>query len=198
MPNFYIILLIGMCKECAEIISNHLLPHFFKIFTMLYEIYLIDKFTFKKLLTKSIISRMLTPLSQIVQSFISHGHLFITSTCLQNSLKELFILPVWRFLPNTQTWVVSCMMMSTMRKREEEEEEEDENSKKVTGALHKVLWPFLLRWVKSDIEKNLSPKKETNIYISLKEMCRKWYCLVLEKDIGVVNGKCLLCGLADK
>ena len=52
-----------MCKECAEIISNHLLPHFFKIFTMLYEIYLIDKFTFKKLLTKSITSIMLTPSS---------------------------------------------------------------------------------------------------------------------------------------
>jgi hypothetical protein len=36
-------------------------------------------------------------------------------------------------------------------------EGEDENSKKVVEALHKILRPFLLRRVKSDVEKNLLP-----------------------------------------
>ena len=36
-------------------------------------------------------------------------------------------------------------------------EDEDEKSKKVVEALHKILRPFLLRRVKSDVEKNLLP-----------------------------------------
>ncbi|EKM74528.1 hypothetical protein AGABI1DRAFT_133151 [Agaricus bisporus var. burnettii JB137-S8] len=46
----------------------------------------------------------------------------------------------------------------------------------------------LLRRVKSDVEKNHLPKKEINIYVGLSEMQRKWYRLVLEKDIDAVNG----------
>jgi hypothetical protein len=36
-------------------------------------------------------------------------------------------------------------------------EDEDVKSKKVVEALHKILRPFLLRRVKSDVEKNLLP-----------------------------------------
>ncbi|KAH8999110.1 P-loop containing nucleoside triphosphate hydrolase protein [Lactarius akahatsu] len=60
--------------------------------------------------------------------------------------------------------------------------------KKVVEALHKILRPFLLRRVKSDVEKNLLPKKEINIYVGLTDMQRKWYRSVLEKDIDAVNG----------
>lgn len=73
-----------------------------------------------------------------------------------------------------------------MHKVETDSEEEAEKSKKVK-ALHKILRPFLLRRVKTDIEKNLLPKKETNIYVGLTEMQRKWYRSVLEKDIDAVN-----------
>ena len=72
-------------------------------------------------------------------------------------------------------------------------QEVDEKSKKVVEALHKILRPFLLRRV----EKNLLPK-EINIYVGLTEMQRKWYHSVLEKDIDMINGKCLLCDLVDK
>ncbi|KAG8830444.1 hypothetical protein FRC18_008084 [Serendipita sp. 400] len=65
---------------------------------------------------------------------------------------------------------------------------EEEKSKKVVEALHKILRPFLLRRVKSDVEKNLLPKKEINIYVGLSEMQRRWYRSVLEKDIDAVNG----------
>ncbi|KAG1890919.1 hypothetical protein F4604DRAFT_1913735 [Suillus subluteus] len=46
---------------------------------------------------------------------------------------------------------------------------------------------FFLRHVKSDVEKNLLPEKEINIYIDLTEMQRKWYCSVLEKDIVLLT-----------
>ena len=40
---------------------------------------------------------------------------------------------------------------------------------------HQVLRPFLLRRIKSDVEKKLLPKKETKIYIGLSKMQREWY-----------------------
>jgi SWI/SNF-related matrix-associated actin-dependent regulator of chromatin subfamily A member 5 len=73
-------------------------------------------------------------------------------------------------------------------------EEEEEKSKKVVEALHKILRPFLLRRVKSNVEKNLlqsmsscviawvvadspwgSVEKEINICVGLTDMQRKWY-----------------------
>ena len=40
--------------------------------------------------------------------------------------------------------------------------------------LHGVLKPFLLRRLKSDVEKSLLPKKESNIYVGLSKMQREW------------------------
>ena len=40
--------------------------------------------------------------------------------------------------------------------------------------LHCVLKPFLLRRLKSDVEKRLLPKKETKIYLPLSKMQREW------------------------
>lgn len=54
--------------------------------------------------------------------------------------------------------------------------------------LHRVLRPFLLRRVKSDVEKSLLPKKEINVYLGMSEMQIKWYQKILEKDIDAVNG----------
>jgi SWI/SNF-related matrix-associated actin-dependent regulator of chromatin subfamily A member 5 len=58
----------------------------------------------------------------------------------------------------------------------------------VVQQLHKVLRPFLLRRVKADVEHSLLPKKEINLYVGMTEMQRKWYRMLLEKDIDAVNG----------
>ena len=44
--------------------------------------------------------------------------------------------------------------------------------------LLQVLRPFLLRRIKSEVEKRLLPKKETKIYIGLSKMQREWFALV--------------------
>ncbi len=59
----------------------------------------------------------------------------------------------------------------------------------VVQQLHKVLRPFLLRRIKSDVEKSLLPKKRVNLYVGLSSMQRKWYQKILEKDISAVNGQ---------
>lgn len=48
---------------------------------------------------------------------------------------------------------------SFLHKDEAGVEGEEEKSRKVVEALHKILRPFLLRRVKSDVEKNLLPSK---------------------------------------
>lgn len=46
---------------------------------------------------------------------------------------------------------------------------------KLVNRLHSVLRPFLLRRLKSDVEKKLPPKKEVKIYVGLSKLQREWY-----------------------
>ena len=65
---------------------------------------------------------------------------------------------------------------------------DDSEPDAIVKQLHKVLRPFLLRRVKADVEHSLLPKKEINLYVGMTEMQRKWYRMLLEKDIDAVNG----------
>lgn len=58
-----------------------------------------------------------------------------------------------------------------------------------------MLRPFLLRRVKADVEHSLLPKKEINLYVGMTEMQRKWYKMLLEKDIDAVNGELMICDI---
>ena len=49
--------------------------------------------------------------------------------------------------------------------------------------LHKLLRPFMLRRLKSEVEKSLPPKKETLLYVPLSEMQRKLYKQCLLKEV---------------
>jgi SWI/SNF-related matrix-associated actin-dependent regulator of chromatin subfamily A member 5 len=139
-------------------------------------------------------------LSQIVRMFISRGRLLITGTPLQNNLKELFALLNF-ICPEIFTDYAD--LEAFLHKDSGNGEVAEETSRKVVEALHKILRPFLLRRVKSDVEKSLLPsasliphpkpsniysEKEINIYVGLSEMQRKWYRSVLEKDLEAVNG----------
>ncbi|KAF8421723.1 SNF2 family N-terminal domain-containing protein [Boletus edulis BED1] len=116
---------------------------------------------------------------------MSRGHLLITGTPLQNNLKELFAL--LNFIC-PEIFSDYADLDAFLHKDDAGADGEEEKSKKVVEALHKILRSFLLRRVKSDVEKVLLPKKEINIYVGLTEMQRKWYRSVLEKDIDRVNG----------
>lgn len=55
----------------------------------------------------------------------------------------------------------------------------------LVSRLHAVLRPFLLRRLKSEVERKLKPKKEVKVYVGLSKMQREWYTKVLMKDIDV-------------
>ena len=98
-------------------------------------------------------------LSQVLRSFSSHSRLLITGTPMQNNLHELwallnFLLPdVFSSSEDFDSW------FDLSDKKVEEE---------VIGQLHKVLRPFLLRRVKTDVEGSIPPKKELLVYTQVR------------------------------
>lgn len=117
-------------------------------------------------------------MSQVIRLFTSRNRLLITGTPLQNNLHELwallnFLLPdVFGDAQAFDQWFSG----------------DDRDQDTVVQQLHRVLRPFLLRRVKSDVEKSLLPKKEVNLYLGMSDMQIKWYQKILEKDIDAVNG----------
>lgn len=120
-------------------------------------------------------------LSLVVRMLRTNYRLLITGTPLQNNLHELwallnFLLPeVFSSSEKFEEW----FSMGDGGKEKEAE---------VVQQLHKVLRPFLLRRVKSDVERGLPPKKELILKIGMSEMQRKWYAALLQKDIDALNG----------
>lgn len=188
VPGFRIITLRGNKEERQEVVQDRLLPQEFDVLVTTYEMCLREKSALKRLSWEYIvideahrIKNADSMLSQIVRAFNSRSRLLITGTPLQNNLMELwsllnFLLPdVFSSAEDFQAWFQG-------------KDDNGEAQESVVQQLHKVLRPFLLRRVKSDVEHSLLPKKEINVFVGLTEMQRKWYKSLLEKDIDAVNG----------
>ncbi|KAG0256341.1 hypothetical protein BG011_004610 [Mortierella polycephala] len=185
LPDCNVFLLHASKEERAEMIRTRLLTQKFDVCLTSYDICLLEKTHMKKFAWQYIvideahrIKNENSQLSQIIRTFNSKNRLLITGTPLQNNLHELwallnFLLPdVFSSAEDFDAWF----------------ENQGGDQDKVVQQLHKVLRPFLLRRIKSDVEKSLLPKKEINLYVGLTPMQRKWYQRILEKDIDAVNG----------
>ncbi|KAG0008550.1 hypothetical protein BGZ80_003319 [Entomortierella chlamydospora] len=185
LPDSDVFLLHANKDERADMIQTRLLTQKFDVCLTSYDICLLEKTHLKKFAWQYIvideahrIKNENSQLSQIIRAFNSKNRLLITGTPLQNNLHELwallnFLLPdVFSSSEDFDAWF----------------EKQGGDQDMVVQQLHKVLRPFLLRRIKSDVEKSLLPKKEINLYVGLTPMQRKWYQRILEKDIDAVNG----------
>ncbi|GAA5825863.1 hypothetical protein JCM3770_003364 [Rhodotorula araucariae] len=215
VPGFSVVVLKGTKEERTELIQQRILPGDFDICLASYEICLREKAALKKLAWEYIvideahrIKNVDSMLSQIVRLFDTRGRLLITGTPLQNNLHELwallnFLLPdVFSDVQDFDAWfekqgdtadaeIAAAAAEATAGSTEDAgavAKKEDDASNKVVKQLHAVLRPFLLRRVKMDVEKSLLPKKEINVYVGMTDLQRKWYKMILEKDIDAVNG----------
>ncbi|CAG8609140.1 1549_t:CDS:10, partial [Acaulospora colombiana] len=192
VPDFDVVVLTGTKEERAEIIRERLLDSNFEVCITSYEICLIEKWAFKKFSFEYIvideahrIKNVNSILSRIVREFMSRNRMLITGTPLQNNLQELFALLnfICPEIFSDYRDLESFLHKDAKGKKESDSEEdgedkdasekeptpeltEEEKSKKVVEALHKILRPFLLRRVKSDVEKNLLPSKHPSPSIS--------------------------------
>jgi len=184
-PEVDVLVLQGAKEDRQALISDRLVNENFDVCITSYEMILREKSHLKKFAWEYIIideahriKNEESSLAQIIRMFSSRNRLLITGTPLQNNLHELwallnFLLPdVFGDSEAFDSWFSN----------------QTEDSDTVVQQLHKVLRPFLLRRVKSDVEKSLLPKKEVNLYVGMSEMQVKWYKKILEKDIDAVNG----------
>ncbi|KAH9422040.1 SWI/SNF- matrix-associated actin-dependent regulator of chromatin sub A member 5 [Dermatophagoides pteronyssinus] len=186
-PSLKPVCLIGNQDARNEIIRDILMgpPNSFDVLVTSYEMVIREKGVLKKFNWRYIvideahrIKNEKSKLSEIIREFKSTNRLLLTGTPLQNNLHELwallnFLLPdVFNSSDDFDSWfnTNSCL-----------------GDKSLVDRLHCVLRPFLLRRLKSEVEKKLPAKVETKIYVGLSRMQREWYTRILMKDIDVVN-----------
>lgn len=184
-PEVNVLVLQGAKDERAQLISDRLVDENFDVCITSYEMILREKAHLKKFAWEYIIideahriKNEESSLAQVIRVFNSRNRLLITGTPLQNNLHELWALLNF-LLPDVFGDSVAFDQWFSGQDRDQDT---------VVQQLHRVLRPFLLRRVKSDVEKSLLPKKEVNVYIGMSEMQVKWYQKILEKDIDAVNG----------
>eukprot|EP00898_Chlorokybus_atmophyticus_P006003 jgi/Chlat1/6403/Chrsp45S05917 len=183
-PHLRAFKFIGNQDERNALKENNLVPGKFDVVITSYEMVIKEKAAFKKFAYRYIIideahriKNENSLLSRQVRQFSTNYRLLITGTPLQNNLHELwallnFLLPeIFSSAEDFDTWF----------------QVSGEEQTEVVQQLHKVLRPFLLRRLKSDVEKSLPPKKETILKIGLSEMQKHYYRSLLQKDIDAVN-----------
>jgi len=119
--------------------------------------------------------------SKTVRSFRTANRLLLTGTPLQNNLHELWALLNF-LLPD---------IFSSSEQFDEwfDLEVDDEDTKRqMISQLHKVLRPFMLRRLKSEVAKGLPPKTETIIMVGMSKMQKQLYKKLLLRDIESIVG----------
>ncbi|GKT90535.1 LOW QUALITY PROTEIN: chromatin remodelling complex ATPase chain ISW [Colletotrichum tofieldiae] len=184
-PEVNVLVLQGAKEERNALINDRLVNEDFDVCITSYEMVLREKSHLKKFAWEYIIideahriKNEESSLAQVIRVFNSRNRLLITGTPLQNNLHELWALLNF-LLPDVFGDSEAFDQWFSGR-------EQDQDT--VVQQLHRVLRPFLLRRVKSDVEKSLLPKKEVNVYLGMSDMQVKWYQKILEKDIDAVNG----------
>ncbi|CAL4193182.1 unnamed protein product, partial [Meganyctiphanes norvegica] len=117
-------------------------------------------------------------LSMTVRMLRVESRLLLTGTPLQNNLHELWALLNF-LMPdkfddseafNSQFNEKNCLENETL-----------------VGKLHTILKPYMLRRIKSEVEKGLLPKKETMVFVKLTKMQVDWYKKILMQDVTILN-----------
>uniref|UniRef100_A0A2I3GEI6 SNF2 related chromatin remodeling ATPase 1 n=1 Tax=Nomascus leucogenys TaxID=61853 RepID=A0A2I3GEI6_NOMLE len=179
VPSLRVICFVGDKDARAAFIRDEMMPGEWDVCVTSYEMVIKEKSVFKKFHWRYLvideahrIKNEKSKLSEIVREFKSTNRLLLTGTPLQNNLHELwallnFLLPdVFNSADDFDFWF---------------------DTKNCLGDQKLVLKPFLLRRIKTDVEKSLPPKKEIKIYLGLSKMQREWYTKILMKDIDVLN-----------
>ncbi|XP_031616809.1 chromatin-remodeling complex ATPase chain Iswi-like [Contarinia nasturtii] len=185
-PSIRAVCLIGDQDKRTQFIRDVLMPGEWEVCITSYEMCIREKSVFKKFNWRYMvideahrIKNEKSKLSEILREFKTANRLLLTGTPLQNNLHELwallnFLLPdVFNSADDFDEWFNTNQCLG------------DDS---LVARLHAVLRPFLLRRLKSEVEKRLKPKKEIKIFVGLSKMQREWYTKILMKDIDIVNG----------
>merc|ERR1719158_915031 len=185
-PTLRAVCLIGDQETRNAFIRDVMMPGGWDVCVTSYEMILREKSVFKKFNWKYMvideahrIKNEESKLSVVIREIKTSNRLLITGTPLQNNLHELWAL-------------LNFLLPDVFNSSEDFDEWFNTNNafgdESLIQRLHGILKPFLLRRLKSEVEKSLLPKKEVKIFFGLTKMQRDWYTKILMKDIDIVNG----------
>ncbi|CAL4075902.1 unnamed protein product, partial [Meganyctiphanes norvegica] len=185
-PSLRTIALIGDKDTRAKFVQKVLRPGKWDVCITSYEMIVREKAPLKKIKWKYMvideahrIKNEKSLLSRVIRTFKTTNRLLLTGTPLQNNLHELwallnFLLPeVFSSASDFDAWFDTNQALG---------------DKSLVERLHAILRPFLLRRLKSEVEKSLLPKIEVKLFVTLSEMQKDWYKKILLKDIDIING----------
>eukprot|EP00518_Triparma_eleuthera_P023385 CAMPEP_0197549118 /NCGR_PEP_ID=MMETSP1320-20131121/3085_1 /TAXON_ID=91990 /ORGANISM="Bolidomonas sp., Strain RCC2347" /LENGTH=1500 /DNA_ID=CAMNT_0043109277 /DNA_START=71 /DNA_END=4571 /DNA_ORIENTATION=+ len=117
-----------------------------------------------------------------VRAFHTKNRLLLTGTPLQNNLHEL--------------WALLNFLLPDIFSDSDQFDEwfdldvgDDAAKKDMIGTLHKILRPFMLRRLKSDVAKGLPPKTETLLMVGMSKIQKELYKKLLLRDIDSLSSK---------
>ncbi len=126
-----------------------------------------------------------------LKSYNSANRLLLTGTPLQNNLAELwsllsFLMPqIFDDLESFQRWF-------DFEELGDEEASQrilvEEKENQIVTKLHRILQPFLLRRVKTDVEMQLPRKEERVINTILSPLQQKYYNAIVNKELRALLG----------
>ncbi|XP_078168036.1 putative chromatin-remodeling complex ATPase chain [Carex rostrata] len=184
-PVLRAIKFLGNIEERAHIRDNLLVPGKFDVCVTSFEMAIKEKTALRRFSWRYIIideahriKNENSLLSKTMRLYNTNYRMLITGTPLQNNLHEL-----WSLL----NFLLPEIFSSAETFDEWFQISGENDQQEVVQQLHKVLRPFLLRRLKSDVEKGLPPKKETILKVGMSQMQKQFYRALLQKDLEVVN-----------
>ncbi len=206
-PSLPVVLYHGSQKERAEkrrqfINERHEIDlvegekrHCKNIFITSYEIAINDRPYFQRVQWRYIVvdegHRLKNTNCRLIKElklYTSHNRLLLTGTPLQNNLDELwsllnFVMPdIFDDLRIFRYWF-DAKEIDVGGEDEKLRILKQEQQSNILAILHKILTPFLLRRVKSDVDLKIPPKKEVLVYCPMSEKQRTFYEATVNKTI---------------
>ncbi len=174
----------GTKDERARQLSQDLIPGKFDVVVTTYEVAIKHQSAFNRFEWRYIVideahrlKNEETRISVVARELKTQFRLLITGTPLQNNLHELWALLNF-LLPEVFN---DSSLFEDFFKLEQTDQEN------VVSKLHSILRPFMIRRLKSDVEKSLPPKREIKLYTGMTEMQEYWYRSTLNKDVAALN-----------
>ncbi len=194
-PDANVVRFHGNAEQRKELSENRVKILDFDVVATTYEMVMKERSMFTKISWRYLvideahrIKNENSMLSQAVRQFKTQARLLITGTPLQNNLHELwallnFLLPdVFSRSEDFDEWFASVETVGV-------EKDNEDRKKELVQQLHAVLRPFLIRRLKTEVEKSLPPKKETVLYLKMSEKQLELYKNILKKDVAAISGK---------
>ncbi|CDI77734.1 chromatin remodelling complex protein SNF2L, putative [Eimeria acervulina] len=153
-------------------------------------------------------------LADVVRRFSPRHRLLITGTPLQNNLRELwsllnFIMPQVSPLNAAAAAAAAAVAaaaadagvaaahaaaaagvavgLDMLLVLHVEKEQRNEQQQRMIQTLHRVLRPFMLRRLKTDVARDLPPKREVYIFVGMSKLQKKLYADILSKNLEVLS-----------